>query len=221
MKYFEIESTWSTAKCRLRKSFDAWYYIVIFATFCVSFLSKSKATNIFPRHTLKSKVRDKSVQARKILFCHVIVKSNLCNILWKFLIKIESKWRREIKEQAPQLTLMHSSGRTVRSSHRRCSIKRVVLKNFAICRGNTCVRVSFSKSCRSEGPQLYQKEAPTEVFSCEYCEILRLPISKNICERLLFDCFNGSMLHGPKGSRSKLYDDVRVQGPSHRSSFCF
>ena len=52
-------------------------------------------------------------------------------------------------------------------------------------------------------------------------KFLRLPISKNICERLLFDCFNGSMLHGPKGSRSKLDDGVRLQGSSHRSSFLF
>ena len=47
----------------------------------------------------------------------------------------------------------------------------------------------------------------------------QLPILKNICERLLFDCFNGSLLHGPKGSISGLYDGVRLQGPSHRSRF--
>ena len=32
--------------------------------------------------------------------------------------------------------------------------------------------------------------------------------SKDICERLLFDFFNGSLLHGPEGSRSRLYDGV-------------
>ena len=36
-------------------------------------------------------------------------------------------------------------------------------------------------------------------------KFLVLLISKNICERLLFDFFNGSLLHGPKGSRSRLY----------------
>ena len=40
-----------------------------------------------------------------------------------------------------------------------------------------------------------------------------------ICERLLFDFFNGSLLHGPKGSRSRLHDSVRLQGLTHRSSF--
>ena len=29
------------------------------------------------------------------------------------------------------------------------------------------------KSCRSEGRQLYQKETSTQVFSSEYCEILK------------------------------------------------
>ena len=42
-----------------------------------------------------------------------------------------------------------------------------------------------------------------------------------ICERLLFDFFNGSLLHGPKGSRGRLYDGVRLQGLSHRTSFLF
>ena len=45
--------------------------------------------------------------------------------------------------------------------------------------------------------------------------------SKNNCERLLFDFFNGSLLHRPKGSRFRLYDGVRLQGPTHRSSFLF
>ena len=127
--YPEIESTWPTAKCRGRKSFDTWYYIVTCATLCVSFSSKSKAINVFPKHILKLKARDQSIQARKKLFCHVIVKNYLCNVSWKFLIKIESTWRREIKEQAPQLTLLYR-GRTVRSSHQKCCI----FKNFAILR---------------------------------------------------------------------------------------
>ena len=57
---------------------------------CVSFSSKSKATNVLTKDILKSKARDKSVQARKKLFCHVIVKNCLCYVLCKFLIKFES-----------------------------------------------------------------------------------------------------------------------------------
>ena len=125
--YPEIESTWPTAKCRGRKSFDTWCYIVTCATLCVSFSSKSKAINVFPKHILKSKARDQSTQASKKLFCHVIVKNYLCNVSWKFLIKIENTCRRKIKEQAPQLTLLYRA-RTVRSSHRRCCIRKRFLK---------------------------------------------------------------------------------------------
>ena len=31
----------------------------------------------------------------------------------------------------------------------------------------------FNKSYRLEGVQLYQKETPTQVFFCEYCEIFK------------------------------------------------
>ena len=49
-------------------------------TLCVSFSSKSKAINGFPKHILKWKTRDQSIQTRKKLFCHVIVKNYLCNV---------------------------------------------------------------------------------------------------------------------------------------------
>ena len=114
-------------KGRGRKSFDTWYYIVTCAMLCLSFWSKSKAINVFPKHILKSKACDQSNQARKKLICHVIVKNYLSNVSWKFLIKIESTRRREIKKQAPQLTLLYR-GRTVRSSHRRCCIRKLFLK---------------------------------------------------------------------------------------------
>ena len=109
-----------------RQYFDTWYYIVTCTTLCVSFSSKAKAI-VFPKHILKSKARDHSNQTSKKLFCHVIIKNYLSNVSWKFLIKIESTWRREIKEQAPQLTLLYR-GRTVRSSHRRCCIRKLFLK---------------------------------------------------------------------------------------------
>ena len=124
--YPEIESTWPTTKCRGGKSFDILHYIVTYATLCASFSSKSNS-NVFPKHILELKARDQSMQARKKLFCYVIVKNYLCNVFWKFLIKIESAWKREIKEEAPQLTLLYR-GRAVRSSHRRCRIRKLFLK---------------------------------------------------------------------------------------------
>ena len=134
----------------------------------------------------------------KALYCHVTVKDYLSNNLWKFLIKIESTWRRDIKEQAPQLTLLYR-GRTVRSSHRRYSIKKVVLKNFAISTENVYVGVSFLKSCRSEGVHFYEKETPTQVFSCEYCEVFKASCFEKYLRPTAFNFLNGSLLHGPKG----------------------
>ena len=80
-------NTWSTVKCRLRNSFDTWYYIGTCATFCASFSSKSKATNIFGKHILKLKARDQSNQAMKLLLCHVIIK----NYMWYFCVSFWSK----------------------------------------------------------------------------------------------------------------------------------
>ena len=116
--YPEIESTWPTAKCRGRKSFDTLYYIVTCATFCVSFSSKLKA-NVFPKHILKLKARDQSIQERKKLFCQVIVKNYLCNVK-----VFDQNWKHvEARNQrtAPQLTLLYRD-RTVRSSHQRCCL---------------------------------------------------------------------------------------------------
>ena len=95
----------------------------------VSFSSKPKATNVFPKHILKSKSCDKSIKARKKLFCHLVIKNYLCKVLCKFLITIESMWRWKIKERAPELNLLYCS-RTVRSSHWRCSIKKVNIAEF-------------------------------------------------------------------------------------------
>ena len=46
--------------------------------------------------------------------------------------------------------------------HQRCPIKRAVLKNFAIFTGKHLCRSRF-----------FQKETPTLVFFCEYCEIFK------------------------------------------------
>ena len=111
-----------------RKSFGKWYYTVICATLCVIFSLKSKGTNVFrKKHILKSRACDQSIEASTKLFFQVIVENYLCKVLCKFLIKIESTWRREIKEQTPQLTLLYCGG-TVRNSHRRCFIKKLLLK---------------------------------------------------------------------------------------------
>ena len=89
------------------------------------FSSKLKAINVF--HVLKSEERDQSSQARKKLFCLVIVKIIWATFHETFLFKIESMWRCKIKEQALQLTLLYL-GMTIRSSQQRCCIRKRFLK---------------------------------------------------------------------------------------------
>ena len=109
-------------KVQAKKVFWHKYYTVICAMLCVSFSSKFKASNIILKHILKFKAHGQSIQARKKLFFHLIVKNYLSNIFCKFLIKIESTWRCNIKEQTSLLTSLYCD-RTVKSSYKRCSIK--------------------------------------------------------------------------------------------------
>ena len=66
------------------------------------------------------------------------------------------------------------------------------------------------------------KKRPTHrCFPVNIEKFVILLNSKNNCERLLFDFFNGSLLHWPKGSRFRLYDCIRLQDSTHGSSFLF
>ena len=130
--YPEIESIWTTTKCWGKKKFDTLYYSYLYSALCKFFIFFQ---NIFWN---QKHVTNQFKQARNYL----------CNVSWKFSIKIESTWRRKIKEQAPQLTLLYCSI-TVRSSHQRCCLRKLFLKNFAISTGNTCVGLCFLKSCTS------------------------------------------------------------------------
>ena len=54
--------------------------------------------------------------------------------------------------------------------------KKLLLKISEITQENTSVVVSFESSCRKlqvQGLQLYSKETPTQLFSCEICKIFK------------------------------------------------
>ena len=56
-----------------------------------------------------------------------------------------------------------------RSSHRRCSVRKMFLEMSQNSQENTCARVSFLiKACN-----FIKKEALAQVFSCKFCEILK------------------------------------------------
>ena len=136
---FQIISwNWKHLINRKMQAKKVFWHVVIYATLCVCFSSKSKAANVFPKNILKSKHVINQFKQWRNCFCRVIavviVKNYLCNVLCKFSIKIESMWRRKIKEQTPLLTLPYCA-RTVRSSNRRW-----FLKHFAIF---ACAGVSF------------------------------------------------------------------------------
>ena len=53
---------------------------------------------------------------------------------------------------------------------------------------NTCVGV-FWMNFQSFNLQVFYKETPAEVFSCDISKIIRASILKNICQRLLLEVF--------------------------------
>ena len=96
------------------------------------------------------------------------------------------------------------------------------LKFCNIHRKHLCWSLFFKKLQTFRPATLLKRDPPLyRCFPVNIAKFLILPILKNICKHLLFNSFNGSLLHGPIGLRSRLYDSVRLQGLSHRSSFCF
>ena len=75
--------------------------------------------------------------------------------------------------------------RKFKSSQRRCFIQKAVLNVFAIFTGKHLCWSLLSLKLKPWRPAVLLKKTPTEVFYCEYCEILRTPILKNSCKRLL------------------------------------
>ena len=47
---------------------------------------------------------------------------------------------------------------------------------------NNCARVSFLIKLQAGSLQLYQTKTPAEMFSCEFCENIRVFILKNIAD---------------------------------------
>ena len=58
-----------------------------------------------------------------------------------------------------------------RSSHERCSIKKLFLKISQSSQENTCSRVSFLINLQAEACNFIKKEILAQVLSCEFCKI--------------------------------------------------
>ena len=71
-----------------------------------------------------------------------------------------------------------------RSSHQKCSINKSVLRNFTKFTGNhLCQSLFFNKVARA--CNFIKKETLAQVFSCEFCEILKNTFLHNTSGRLL------------------------------------
>ena len=149
-----------------------------------------------------------SINSSKKLFFQMILYNYLYNSLCKFFIKIKSMWRHEIKEQTPKLTLLYYS-RTVRSSYWRFSVKKLLLKILQYLQEMPVLESHFKKVAGLKICNFIKKRPQCRCFPVNIVKFLRLPILKNIFERLLFDSFNGSLLCGSKVSRSRIYDNIR------------
>ena len=172
-----------------KKSFDTWYYIAISATFCVSFSSKSKRTK--NKFWNRKQVINQFKQGK--FFLWRVVKNYLCNILCKFLIKIECTMEtRNQKKEIPA------------DSH--------CVKFRNIHRKHLCWTLFFKKNAGLKACNFIKKRSKHRCFPVIFAKFLRIPILKNIYETAAF---------WPKGSKSRLHDCVRLPGPSHRSSFLF
>ena len=79
----------------------------------------------------------------------------------------------------------------------------------------------FKKDADLQTCEFIKRRPQHRCFPVNIAKLLILPILRNICKRLLLTFFNDSLLHGPKGLRSRLHDGVRLHDLSHRSSFCF
>ena len=120
----------------------------------------------------------------------------LCNVLLKFLINIESTCICNVKEVTPQLTLLYCTVAGLSEA-----TTRGVLLKISQYPQETLVLESLLKKAADLKVCIFIKKRPRHrCFPVNIAKFLRLPILKNISERLPFDCFNGSLLHGPQAS---------------------
>ena len=70
------------------------------------------------------------------------------------------------------LTMFVFTKRMSSSSHKRCSVKKGVLRNFTKLTGkHLCLGLFFNKVTGLRPATLLKKETLAQVLSCEFCEI--------------------------------------------------
>ena len=77
----------------------------------------------------------------------------------------------------------------LRSSHRKCSIKKAVLKNFAKFAEKHLCQILFFNKFAGLRPATIEKETLAQVFSCEFSKFLRTLFFTEHLQWLLLDSF--------------------------------
>ena len=84
-----------------------------------------------------------------------------------------------VKDKTPvKLQARHFISKT-KSSHRRCSLKKVFLKYSQKSQENTCVGVSFFIKLQTRSLQIYYKRLQHRCFPANFAKFLRTPFSEN------------------------------------------
>ena len=87
------------------------------------------------------------------------------------------------------ITRSRNSQQRCRSSHRRCSIRKSVLKNFANFTGKHLCWILFLWSCKPAACKFLKKGLQYKCFPVKFAKLFRIPILRNICKRLLLEVF--------------------------------
>ena len=136
---------------------------VTFATLFVSISSKSKAINVFRKHSEIKCAWPINSSKQEI----VLLRDDKELFVQRFVIVFDQN-RKHVEMQNQRtgtpanFTLPY---RTVRSSHQRCCIRKLFLNNFAISTGNTCAGVFFFKNLQTfRLATLLKRDPNTGVF---------------------------------------------------------
>ena len=108
-----------------------------------------------------------------------------------------------------RIPVKQNSSMTFRSSHRRCSVKKGVLKNFAKFTGKTCARVSLLIKLQAWGPRpatLLKKRLWHKCVPVNFVKFLRTNFLQNTSGRLLLQpgCTQSVHMHFQSGHKTEV-----------------
>ena len=129
----------------------------------------------------KEKRNNKSTSTWRVFFIWEV-----CQIEWHFYRRISTQNLLFYKSDFLNDASPRAHLRDCRSSHRRCSLKKAVLKDFAIFTGkHLCWSLFFKKVTTLQPCNFIKKRLQHRRFPVNIAKFLRTIILKNICERLL------------------------------------